>query len=145
LTVSWDYNGGRRRRRWRRPLHLLFTLALLVFVCAGWLRAVDLQVAQAGGLSNRSVAERAIRQVFGARSPAAIRVAGCETGWTFYPRAVSRTGDYGLFQANYWAHHWRGESRAEFAARQFNLAYNVRWAYRLSRGGTDWRAWTCRP
>jgi hypothetical protein len=88
---------------------------------------------------------RAIRQVFGARAPAAIRVAGCETGWTFYARAVSRTGDYGLFQANYSAHHWAGESRAEFAARHFNLAYHVRWAYRLSRGGTNWRPWTCKP
>lgn len=126
-------------------LHRVVSLSVVVFACLGLWRATGWEAAQARSLSNRSVAERAIRQVFGARAPAAIRVAGCETGWTFYPRAVSRTGDYGLFQANYLAHHWRGESRAEFAARQFNLAYNVRWAYRLSRGGTDWRAWTCRP
>ena len=95
--------------------------------------------------ASRTGSIRAIRAVFGRTAPAAVRVAGCETGWTYDSRAVSRTGDYGLFQANYSAHHWRGESRAEFAARHFNLYYNVRWAYLLSRGGTDWRAWACRP
>lgn len=95
--------------------------------------------AQAGAHSNRSVAERAIRQVFGARAPAAIRVARCETGGTFYARAVGRHGERGLFQIHPVHFSWAQPSRL------FDPVWNSRVAYRLSRGGTSWRAWSCRP
>jgi hypothetical protein len=58
--------------------------------------------------------------------------------------AVSPTADYGLFQINFAAHHRRGESRAAFAARMFDLDRNARYAARLSRGGHDWGAWSWR-
>jgi hypothetical protein len=91
-----------------------------------------LDQAAAGSAHSRSVA--AIRLVFGARAPAAISVARCES--RLNPRAVSPTGDYGLFHAT-----------GAFAARHFNITYHVRWAYRLSRGGTYWVPWArvCRP
>lgn len=90
---------------------------------------------------SESASVRTIRRVFGPNAGAALRIVRCES--RFDPHAVSRTHDYGLFQANYRAHHWRGESRAAFARRHFNVAYHVRWAFRLSRGGTYWRPWVC--
>jgi hypothetical protein len=120
-----------------------FLLVLALIGVFAWLLGGALDQAAAGSAHSRSVAT--IRLVFGARAPAALVVARCES--RLNPRAVSPTSDYGLFQANYWAHHWRGESRAEFAARHFNITYHVRWAYRLSRGGTYWVPWArvCRP
>lgn len=118
-----------------KPLVTILVFLLFVPLIG---RAVDAE-------AQNNVAVREIQLVFGARSPAAIRVARCES--RLNPRAVSRTGDYGLFQANYSAHHWRGESTASFAARHFNIRYHVRWAYRLSRSGTYWFPWArvCRP
>lgn len=82
---------------------------------------------------------RAICKVFGKRCAAAVRVARCES--RLNPRAVSRTRDVGLFQVNYAAHGWRGESFAEFYRRMADVQRNVQYAYRLSRGGTSWGAW----
>lgn len=78
----------------------------------------------------------AIKQVFGIRAPAAIRVARCES--RLYPRALGRAGERGLFQIHPvhfgWAQPWR----------LFDPVWNSKVAYRLSRGGTNWRHWTCR-
>ena len=83
---------------------------------------------------------KVICQVFGAHCGMALRVARCES--RLNPRAVSATGDVGLFQVNYSAHGWPGESFSEFRRRMSDVDKNVRYAYRLSRGGTDWyRHW----
>lgn len=83
-------------------------------------------------------AKAAIRQVFGVRAPAAIRVVACETGGTFNARAVGRAGERGLFQIHPVHFSWAQP------ARLFDPVWNSRVAYRLSRGGTNWRPWSCR-
>jgi hypothetical protein len=103
--------------------------------------------------AGRAESLRAIRLVFRSRAPAAIRVASCETGGTFDARAANWSdrhsdgsrGSFGLFQIG--ALHrdkGRGESVAAFARRMFDPVANSRVAYRMSRGGTRWRAWSCR-
>ena len=82
----------------------------------------------------------AICSVFtGTRCGPAIRVATCETGGTLYPRALGRAGERGLFQIH--PVHFRTFDRR----RLFEILYNVRAAFRLSRGGRDWSPWTCQP
>jgi soluble lytic murein transglycosylase-like protein len=68
-----------------------------------------------------------------------MRVASCETGGTFNPRAVGRAGERGLFQIHP-VHFGRLDER-----RLFERRYNARVAYRMSRGGRDWSPWTCQP
>lgn len=85
----------------------------------------------------------AIRSVFGARAPAAIRVARCETGGTFNPNALGRAGERGIFQLHPVHRGWI--DRLYGWHRMFEPLWNARAAYRLSRGGTNWRPWTCRP
>lgn len=81
-----------------------------------------------------------ILQVFGPRyGPLALRVARCES--RLRPRVVSPTRDVGVFQINYAAHRRPGESFASFRARYSDVRTNVRYAYRLSRRGTDFSAW----
>lgn len=89
--------------------------------------------------ASASSVQRTICGVFKKRCAQAIRVARCESGLN--PRAVSRTGDVGLMQINYSAHHWPGESFAEFRRRMSDPMRNLRYAYRLSRGGTSWSHW----
>lgn len=48
--------------------------------------------------------ESIIRRVAGRHAPGLIRIARCESG--LWPRAVSRTGDYGLFQISL---RWHGK------------------------------------
>jgi hypothetical protein len=117
----------------------LFTIALIAAFAYLTARAVEHEVARAAS-SHRAASVAAIRLVFPAATEnAAVRVAGCETGWTFNPRAVGRAGERGLFQIHpvhfSWAQPWR----------LFDPVWNARVAYRLSRGGTSWRAWTCQP
>lgn len=83
-----------------------------------------------------------ICDVFGPRCAPAMRVAWCES--RLRPDAVSRTSDVGVFQINYAAHRKRGESFSAFKRRFFDVRKNVEFAYRLSRGGTNWAHWTCR-
>lgn len=83
-----------------------------------------------------------IIRVFGSRAPAALRVAWCESHWR--TRAWSATSDGGVFQINYAAHHYAGESIAAFQRRMFDRVRNVAFAYRLSAGGTNWAPWGCR-
>lgn len=83
-----------------------------------------------------------ICDVFGTKCAPAMRVAYCES--RLRPDAVSRTRDVGVFQVNYAAHRKRGESFTAFKRRMSDVRRNVEFAYRLSRGGTDWDAWVCR-
>lgn len=98
----------------------------------------------AGGTAPSSSAHlravAAIRLVFPASTEAAaIRVARCETGGTFNPRAVGRAGERGLFQIHPVHFSWAQPHRL------FDPVWNSRVAFRLSRGGTNWRPWTCKP
>lgn len=79
----------------------------------------------------------AICQVFGSRCAAALTVARCES--RLNPFALGQAGERGLFQIHPVHFGWVDERRL------WQPRYNSLIAYRLSRGGTSWRAWTCRP
>ena len=83
-------------------------------------------------------ARAAVCQVFTPCAPA-MRVVRCETGGTYDARARGGAGERGLFQIHPVHFGWVDERRL------YEPLYNARIAYRLSRGGTSWRAWTCRP
>ena len=91
-----------------------------------------------GCASKAEIAEgkRVVREVFGLGY--AGRVAACivgrESGWN--PFAVSATGDHGLFQFNRLAHPWLDMSRI------YEIRFNVRLAWRMSRHGTNWGPWS---
>ena len=136
----------RRRRRWsgsrviphrpgRRLSDGVVLLAALVVVLA------LASAAESAPLTPRA----AICQVFRPCAPA-LRVAACESaGWRpgerlrFYTYALGAAGERGLFQIHPVHFGWLNEQRL------FDPLYNARIAYRLSRGGTSWRHWTCRP
>ena len=115
-----------------RQLALAGMVVLLLVVLA--------VVADADGRNSKARAQLAICQVFRGHCFEALKVASCETGGTFDPRAVGDHGSsLGLFQINraHWV--WVNEKRL------FEPGYNARIAWRLSRGGRDWHHWTCRP
>ena len=61
----------------------------------------------------------------------ALAIIQCESGGN--PWAIGYEGEMGLFQIHpYW-----------HPAATFDPEGNARAAYRISRGGTDWSAWTC--
>ena len=141
---SWYMGPPRRSRPLLRLLMVLAGIAVFAWLTG---RAVDHEYARAHGGS--SIA--AIRAVFPAATEnAAIRVARCES--RLYARAANwrdrhsdgSRGSFGLFQIGA-LHRARGESVAAFARRMFDPVANARVAYRLSRGGRNWRPWTCRP
>jgi len=122
--------------------------------------AIDLLIANRNvvrkKVSRNLQIERAIRKVFGPQhDDTAICIANAESSgpgpqgyWRpgmvmrFNTSAWSQTGDHGLFQANYLAHHWPHESEKAFHARMSQTWYNINWAYRLSRDGKSFAAWT---
>jgi hypothetical protein len=61
-------------------------------------------------------------------------IVGRESTWN--PRAISPTGDYGLFQINYSAHH-----RSFDWSRILEPHYNTYVAWRLSNRGHNWQPW----
>ena len=71
-----------------------------------------------------------IVQTFGPYASKACAVAWCESNWI--PTARGRLGEKGWFQI------------MPFWGDYSDPAANVRFAYELSRGGTDWRHWSCR-
>jgi len=83
-------------------------------------------------------AEAIIRHVFGARAHVALCVARHES--RLHVRAINRNADgsidRGLFQINSVHRGWVNLGRL------FDPWYNARIAYRLSRGGRDWRPWS---
>jgi hypothetical protein len=89
--------------------------------------------------SQRSRSIAAVRLVFGARSADAIAVVRCETGGTFDPHAIGSQGERGIFQIHPVHFAWAQPRRL------FDPVWNARVAYRLSSGGRDWHAWTCKP
>jgi hypothetical protein len=77
-----------------------------------------------------------VRIGFGSQASNAMGVVACESVWT--PRAVSPTGDYGLFQIN---RTWNAEGW-RLGANIFDPVWNTRIAkyFYLTRG---WGDWTC--
>lgn len=80
----------------------------------------------------------AICQTFRPCSPA-LHVARCESHLDRF--AVGSAGERGLFQIHPVHFGWAKPRRL------FESLYNARVAFRLSRGGRDWSAWSwrCRP
>lgn len=79
-----------------------------------------------------------IRYVFpDSTEDAAIRVASCETGGTFWPGARNPSGASGVFQLM--PGHWLDRFDP------FDAWANIRYALRLSDGGTNWGPWVCKP
>jgi soluble lytic murein transglycosylase-like protein len=64
---------------------------------------------------------------------AALRVMRCESGGN--PLAVGAAGELGLFQIH---PRWHPDATTDVAG-------NIAAAYRISSGGRDWSAWTCKP
>jgi hypothetical protein len=83
-----------------------------------------------------------IDTVFATDSPAATRVAQCESGMN--PAAVSPTNDHGLFQIN--AIH-----KAEFSqvtGQPWASIYSAEWNTKFAKWMYDrqgWYPWSCRP
>lgn len=92
---------------------------------------------------------RTIAAVFGSTAPAAYRVARCETGGTFNPRALGRAGERGWFQVHpiHFGRTVRSRVGSVYvsSSRLFDPRFNSRVAYVISSGGTSWRAWSCKP
>lgn len=96
------------------------------------------------GCTPQEISKQAIRQTFPASVvDKAMRVAHCES--RYIPNAVSRSGDYGLFQINRvtwektvkgWGYTW---------GQMFDPYINSRVALRIYRlAGNSWRPWSCR-
>jgi hypothetical protein len=80
-----------------------------------------------------------IRRVFEAKAPAALSVARCESHLD--PRAVGKARERGLFQIHPIHRSWLGP----LWARLFHPRVNAEVAWRMSKHGTDWGPWTCKP
>lgn len=89
--------------------------------------------------ASRAYVRQVICEVFGPHCGQALRVASCETAGTFNVWARGNAGERGLFQIHPTHFGWLNE------AKLYQPIYNTLAAYRLSRGGTNWSAWTCRP
>src|SRR5690606_37997430 len=74
-----------------------------------------------------------ILDVFGPTAQAACAVAWCESRWN--PNATGSQGERGLFQVH----------PAFHPDATYDPYGNTVAAYRISRGGTDWSQWTCKP
>lgn len=87
--------------------------------------------------TSRGAAIFAIKAVFGRYGAQAVRVAGCETGYTY--SVWARNGQYlGLFQMGSYArgkygHSWSAWGQARAAYRYF------------VDSGRDWSPWSCKP
>lgn len=113
------------------PLFVLTALVVAVLIV--------LMVAADASSANKHQIRSTICSVFtGVRCGPAIRVATCETGGTLDPNSRGAAGERGLFQIHPVHFGWLDERRL------YEPLFNARIAYRLSRGGTNWRPWTCR-
>jgi Lysozyme like domain len=122
----------------RRPPRDSMAAASLLAVAFVVLLIVLLLADDARG-SNYARARAAVCDVFGKHCAAALRVVRCETGGTFSPWATGSAGERGIFQIHPVHFGWLDERRLWIPR------YNARIAFRLSHGGHDWSAWTCRP
>jgi hypothetical protein len=115
---------------------------LFIFGCAAILFVVLLVYsceAEADAAAAPARMRQTICQVFGARCATALTVAKCETGGTWNRWARGDDGERGLFQIHPVHFGWLDESRL------YEVRYNARAAFRLSRGGRSWEPWTCQP
>lgn len=83
-----------------------------------------------------------IVDTFGVNAPAACRVARCESSWR--ADAVGAAGEVGWFQVHpiHFPHLYATYGAdADLSSPTINTAY----AYSLSRGGSDWTHWSCKP
>ena len=74
----------------------------------------------------------------------AVAVVGCETGGTWNPGAVSRTGDHGLFQINRYYHE---RAFTQVTGQPWSKVYDPFWNARYARWLYDqksWQPWVCR-
>ena len=85
--------------------------------------------------ADKNYVTQRIREVFGVNAEKALKVGTCESG--LRSNAVSSTSDYGIFQIHYYP------SRGTYA-QLLDAEYNIQFAYRMSGGGTNWQAWSCR-
>lgn len=96
-------------------------------------------------------AKRIVYAVFpDSTQAAALRVVGCETGYTYEPWARNRSsGAYGWFQFLPGNHgrliRWGNSSMRINYYRMGNPWYATTAAMILSQGGTNWSEWSCRP
>ncbi len=91
---------------------------------------------RASDSSYKAIAWKVSQAVFGSYASTAFCVAGWETGHTYNPYAVSKTDDHGEWQIH------RGLET--YGPRIYNIWFNARVAYRMSRGGRNWAPWTTR-
>lgn len=81
--------------------------------------------------------EGAIRHVFGRHGDQAMRVAGCETGYTY--SVYAQNGQYlGLFQMGSYARGKYGHSSTALGQARAAYAY-------FRDSGYGWSPWTCKP
>jgi hypothetical protein len=125
----------------------LLVIALLLLVL------IIVRVAQ-GAPAPLTAFEKAKRVIWAtfpvATRTAALRVAGCETGYTYNPAARNpSSGALGLFQFMPGNHRriirWGGIVMRLDYYRMYQPWYAARAALVLSQGGTNWREWACSP
>lgn len=129
-------------------LGVLLWVANLYLCSVAWTAQVpnphhhDVKVREMYACNHRPVAwtqrelECVVRTGFGSEAANAMSVVRCESVWN--PRAVSPTGDYGLFQIN---RRWNSEGW-RLGANIYDPVWNTRIAYYFwqTRG---WGDWTC--
>lgn len=108
---------------------------LMVVICA---LVVILQAKASVGASPYLEAKRAVCYYFGDYCSQAMRVASCETGGTYDPRATN--GQYvNIFQMGY---HERQTYGWHVAGSSVWLAARAAWRY-FDATGRDWSPWSC--
>ena len=135
----------------------LLTLSLLVAI--GGATGTDTALAKRKPETNYGQAKRIIYSVFPrATAAAALRVVGCETGYTYSAYSYNSSGASGYFQILTGNHGrtfsyrgkwfklnvWRDPVH-RIGNKLFNAWYNATAAYYMSRGGYDWHEWVCQP
>lgn len=128
---------------------LLYAAAIaIIFLLPAW------AMQDAFGASSREASpaqvQREILAAFGStRGPRAVRIGRCESRTPrreLDPKAVGAAGERGVFQIHpihFGQPARRGLTWRIDADRLFDVAYNVRVAFEMSRGGRDWGPWSC--
>ena len=88
-------------------------------------------------VTGAACARAVISKIFGAGWEYWYGIAGCETGGTYYNRAVGGAGELGWFQIH------PVHFGSAHPGKLLDARYNTRAAWRLSSGGTNAGPWTC--
>jgi hypothetical protein len=88
--------------------------------------------------SKEQISNRII-EVFGENSESALKIAQCESG--VRDNAI---GDRSLNPSSYGIFQIRAFSSRGTPEQLLDAEYNIQYAYRMSGGGTNWSAWTCK-